>query len=241
MDVIINEKKRFKNFQGAFYATEVTFQKSFRPSGNEAVGKIYFSGNHKIYGYKVEVSVLLTGKEIMSTNNYAGSTSYLRIFQDHIYFHECTTKNKRLKKNSRTLVTFRWSTQIIGQFCFTKGNRVCRSLLVVFIASDSHGTALYIYQNSVLKRRYLQIASLWGSFRPNGVFLDCNFRKMALGWLKLQSCHACFRWIKKFSFEILSDAVGRLWVLSEIEAPHVRNRYHYFQEAQTGSRYLQRS
>lgn len=47
----------FANFKFAMYATDVTFQQSFGPSGNLAEGKNYYSGKHLLYRYKVEVSV----------------------------------------------------------------------------------------------------------------------------------------------------------------------------------------
>ena len=47
-----------KNFACARYATDVTFQQSFRASGSVQEGKRGFSGKHKLYGFKVEMSVV---------------------------------------------------------------------------------------------------------------------------------------------------------------------------------------
>ena len=51
----------FKSFPKALHATDVTFQQAFRPSGSIEEGKRYFSSKHKLYGYKVDVSVLPNG------------------------------------------------------------------------------------------------------------------------------------------------------------------------------------
>lgn len=46
----------FRNFSYAPYATDVTFQLPYRPSGTHEESKKYFSGKHKHYGFKTEVS-----------------------------------------------------------------------------------------------------------------------------------------------------------------------------------------
>ena len=55
-------QQTFKAFPEARYATDVTFQQAFRPSRGIEEGKRYFSGKHKLYGYKVEVSVMPNGR-----------------------------------------------------------------------------------------------------------------------------------------------------------------------------------
>lgn len=51
------------------------FQNSFRPSGIIEQGKSYFSGNHKLYGSKVEISVLPIGLAVDSSEIFPGSAS----------------------------------------------------------------------------------------------------------------------------------------------------------------------
>ena len=76
----------------ARYATEVKFQQCNRPSGNMSEGKVYFSVKHKLYGYKVEVSVLPSGLAIGCTKHYPGSISDLEIFRNNSGFHEEASK-----------------------------------------------------------------------------------------------------------------------------------------------------
>ena len=80
--------KTFKNYKYARYATDVTFQQSNRPTGNMQEGKKYFSGKHKLYGYKTEVSVLRIGLAINYTAHYPGSVSDIDIFKNNINFHK---------------------------------------------------------------------------------------------------------------------------------------------------------
>lgn len=86
MEKLRKENQVFKNFKYARYATDVTFQQSFRPSGSIEEGKAYFSGKHKLYGYKVEVSVLPNGMAIGATRHYPGAVSDLRICQENRAF-----------------------------------------------------------------------------------------------------------------------------------------------------------
>ena len=88
----------FKNYPMARYATDVTFQQSFRPSGSLEEGKLYFSGKHKLYGYKTEVSVLLNGLAIGCSAHEPGSVSDLKIFEAMTSFH-ATQLRKREGEN----------------------------------------------------------------------------------------------------------------------------------------------
>lgn len=86
--------QRFRYYPEALYAVDVTFQQSFRPSGAIQEGKLYFSGKHKLYGLKVEVSVLPTGIAKACSEHYPGSVSDFEIIQRQREFHA-----KALKKS----------------------------------------------------------------------------------------------------------------------------------------------
>lgn len=64
------------------------FQNSNRPRGNVQEGNAYFSGKNKLYGFKVEVSVLPNGQAINCTQQFAGSVSYIDIFYHNLRFHQ---------------------------------------------------------------------------------------------------------------------------------------------------------
>ena len=82
-----NTHARFSNFPEALYAVDVTFQQSFRPSGQLAEGKLFFSGKHKLYGVKVEVGVLPNGLAISCSGHYPGSVSDFEILQRRRSIH----------------------------------------------------------------------------------------------------------------------------------------------------------
>jgi len=85
MRILMTKNAQFKNFPCALYATDVIFQQANRPS---LEGKLYFSGKHKLYGYKTEVSVAPTGHAIDVTAHRPGSVSDLVIFQGNLDFHK---------------------------------------------------------------------------------------------------------------------------------------------------------
>lgn len=87
MDRLMADKTVFKYSKHALYATDVTFQQSNRPSGNHEEAKGYFSGKHKLYGYKNEVSVLPNGLAINVTEHYPGSVADLVILRENLKFH----------------------------------------------------------------------------------------------------------------------------------------------------------
>ena len=84
-----------EKFPYALESVGVTFKQANRPSGNHHEGKKYFSGKHKLYGFKVEVCVRPNGLASDFSPHYPGSTAEKSIFMGRIEMHRC-----RLKKNS---------------------------------------------------------------------------------------------------------------------------------------------
>ena len=80
--------KCFKYYPCVRYATDVTFQQSNRPSGSLEEGKEFYSGKHKLYGYKVEVSVLPIRLAIQCTDHFPGSVADINIFHKDMDFHK---------------------------------------------------------------------------------------------------------------------------------------------------------
>ena len=70
----------FHNYPYALYATDVKFQPAYRPSGRFMEQKKYFSGKHKLYGYKLECSVAYPGFAVSVSSHEPGSTSDLTMF-----------------------------------------------------------------------------------------------------------------------------------------------------------------
>lgn len=85
----------FKNFPMARYATDVTFEQSFRPSESVGEGKLYFSRRYKFYGHKTEISVLRNGLAIGCRAHKPESVSDLNIFEAISSFHGKQLRKKR--------------------------------------------------------------------------------------------------------------------------------------------------
>lgn len=79
--------RMFPNYKCARYATDVTFQQSYRPSGSHQESKAYFSNKHKLYGFKTEMSVLPNGLAINCSSHHNGSKSDISIFRSNQSFH----------------------------------------------------------------------------------------------------------------------------------------------------------
>ena len=89
MEQLHSNQQTFVNFPYALYATDVKFQQSYRPRVSHAEAKVYFSGKHKLYGYKVEFSVTPNGQCVDLSKHYPGSVHNLTICR----------KNKNVHKN----------------------------------------------------------------------------------------------------------------------------------------------
>lgn len=92
MECLQEHKTTFKNFPCAIEAIDVTFQQSNRPSGNMQEGKRYFSGKHKLYGYKMEVCVRPNGLASAFSQHYPGSVSDITIMSQRIEEHKFRTE-----------------------------------------------------------------------------------------------------------------------------------------------------
>ena len=87
----------FNFYPMARYARDVTFQTAFRPSGSVEEGTRYSSGKHKLYGFKVEVSVTPNGFAVGSSMHEPGSVSDLVIFQEMQWFHHRTQRKRVMR------------------------------------------------------------------------------------------------------------------------------------------------
>ena len=81
------DKRTFNKYKMCLYACCVTFQESYRPGGSLEESKRYFSGKHKLYGYKTEVAVLPNGLAIHCSAHEPGSVADIAIFRLNLGFH----------------------------------------------------------------------------------------------------------------------------------------------------------
>eukprot|EP00644_Phytophthora_capsici_P012971 jgi/Phyca11/13914/fgenesh1_pg.PHYCAscaffold_5_\ len=88
----------FLNFPCARNATDVMFQQANIPYGLCEGRSIYYSGKRKLHGYKVEVSVLPTGKAVNCTKHYPGHVSDIELFRKNQRFHAQSTKKPEAEK-----------------------------------------------------------------------------------------------------------------------------------------------
>lgn len=67
---------------------DVTFEQSFRPSGSIEGGRWFFSGKHKLHGYKVEVLLLPNGLAIGTSEHFSELVSDFEIIQRRLQWHK---------------------------------------------------------------------------------------------------------------------------------------------------------
>lgn len=79
MEIILEKKKQFKHNPNALYATNVKFLHKNRPQGSQLESKLYFSGKHRSYGYKVEVVVSSLGFAVYNSRHYHGFKANISI------------------------------------------------------------------------------------------------------------------------------------------------------------------
>lgn len=89
------QQKTIFEILSALYATDVKFRHTNRPHGNQVESKLYYSGNHHLYGYKIELFVSPLGNAIHACKHYLGSVPDVTIFRNKMKNHLFFTKKKR--------------------------------------------------------------------------------------------------------------------------------------------------
>lgn len=82
-----DSKNIFVNFPIAHLGCNITFLHFNRSSGLILGGKVFFSERHKLYGRKVELSVLPNGIKSHGFKRYLGCKSNLHIFTEKESIH----------------------------------------------------------------------------------------------------------------------------------------------------------
>lgn len=96
---LVASGKTFRMYPCALYAVDASFQQCCRPSGAHNEVMFTYSGKHKLYGKKVEVSVSPSGY-VLNVSDFAYAAKHDKTMFDSNEFHA----NIRLKQvNERTL------------------------------------------------------------------------------------------------------------------------------------------
>ena len=99
MSRIFADQSQFRVYGMARYATDVTFQQSNRRPGNHEEAQGYFSGKHKVYGYKTEVRVLPNGLALGASRHDMGSISDVDIFYENMGWHKAELRKSPEERN----------------------------------------------------------------------------------------------------------------------------------------------
>lgn len=83
----LNFNSALNHYSFCMYAVDVTFQQSNRQSGNTEKGKLHISAKHKLYGIKIELSVLPNDRAILVSTQPPSSVADVEIFSKDVENH----------------------------------------------------------------------------------------------------------------------------------------------------------
>lgn len=173
----------FSNYKYSHHATDVIFQQAFRSSWNMQEGKFYYSGKHKLYGYKVEVSVLLNGLLIGCTSHYFGSVCDVSIFQENQHVHKQQVKKSREERESaRIMGSYQLITVATGAYYWTRVTQDLKSLFMVLCIKKSQQIARCQDRNSNAMIACQVTAWLWKRLWAYVRIVASDWRKVEMGW-----------------------------------------------------------
>jgi hypothetical protein len=87
MEMVVLSGNTFKHNPCAIYSTDVTFQQSTMPTGRMHQRSAYYSANHHLYGYKIEVSEIPNGPAINYSQHFPGNIADSEILRQNLTFH----------------------------------------------------------------------------------------------------------------------------------------------------------
>lgn len=96
---LIGKSRIFRNYPYAKHATDVIFQQGNCSCSTEEEGKRYYSGKHHLYGWKVNLLVLLSGLAINHTKPCPGSVPKIENFRNNMFWHQSATKTSSNEKD----------------------------------------------------------------------------------------------------------------------------------------------
>lgn len=170
MRVLTSNQMVFSNFPTALYACDVKFHHTNRPRGSMRDVKAYFSGKHKLYGYKTEVSVAPNGMAIYASEHVPAAVSDIEIFKRNIRTHrQLTLKDDDEKSiaDPDSLENDAWA------ILFDKGYVGCQQLVRAFIpkkkpirgslsTTDKIRNGLLSSDRVIVENWFGRLVSLWG-------------------------------------------------------------------------------
>ena len=92
MECLKAEGRLFKHHPSAFYALNVHFQQTNKPTENHAKSELFFSGKHHLYGVKAEVAVNPVGLAMHVSGTAKGSVANKKIATDNLNTHKKLSK-----------------------------------------------------------------------------------------------------------------------------------------------------
>lgn len=99
---LCSSRKQFSNFSSALYATGVKFHLTKRSHGNHMKSKLFYSGKHHLYGYKIEVCVSPLGFAVYARKRCSRSVSDVTIFRKEIKNQLMLIAKRTMRKISLT-------------------------------------------------------------------------------------------------------------------------------------------
>lgn len=201
MTHFVENGKSFKNLKYAFEEIDITFQQASRPSGNMQEAKVSYSGNHKLYGSKVEVVVRPNGIASALSGHYPCSTLDTTIMTQCVEQHKGRLKNQ-VTKNTKMGTHYLKSTLSIEHWDIeqTRGTKVLPKCFLPSICGKKHFRGVHAREDidfnrkqsadMVLDENYFgRIGRLWSIFSANNVWSESMHDKiLALGVIFTNFC-----------------------------------------------------
>lgn len=115
------------NLFSVLYATNVKFHQTNLPHGDQPERKLFYSGKHHIFGYKIKVIFALLAFAIYTSKNYLGSVVDVTIFCKTIKYYVIFTTRNMTRGTYLTSMVMKEGTDT-GVLCLIKDTLALREM-----------------------------------------------------------------------------------------------------------------
>ncbi|OWZ08273.1 hypothetical protein PHMEG_00019215 [Phytophthora megakarya] len=220
----------FPNYPYAPYALDVKFQPAYRPSGRFAEQKHYFSGNHKLYGFKIECAVVPPGLAVHVSKHYPGSVSDITICMINLVTHQrmLTKTSSKASRNDYG----EGSTSFAAMWGAIIPKRRPRGGALTF---DEESRNRRVSSARVLVENYFgRMTSLWRVCSTTFTWHESKFDRIINICVALTNFHARLHHLRAEDQDMYEQILSRYVSMAE-EQRRKRQRERVIAEARRGS------
>lgn len=158
---LLGNKNIFQRRPYCRYTMKLTFQHTNRRMGNMDEAKLYYSAKHKLYGYKVNLSMLPNEKTFSISPHHPLKEQDIKIIMGRLHVRKSRHRKAEVKTGLCNGELNRFYSENFQGLFFQKGYQVLRGVLHVIYTKRFHHVGISWLKMYKIMKIYHLIGVLW--------------------------------------------------------------------------------